>query len=39
MAHAMDYADRIVALKGGRVFFDRPVSRVTPADLRDTFDG
>jgi phosphonate transport system ATP-binding protein len=39
MAHAMDYADRIVALKGGRVFFDRPVNRVTPADLKDTFDG
>lgn len=39
MAHAMDHADRIVALKGGKIFFDRPVSRVTPADLKDTFDG
>jgi phosphonate transport system ATP-binding protein len=39
MAHALDYADRVVALKNGRVFFDRPAARVTQADLRDTFDG
>ncbi|ARE83895.1 phosphate-import ATP-binding protein PhnC [Roseovarius mucosus] len=38
MAHAMDYADRIVALKRGKVFFDRPVTKVAPADLKDTFD-
>ena len=39
MAHAVDHADRVVALKHGRVLFDRPVARVTRADLQDTFDG
>jgi phosphonate transport system ATP-binding protein len=39
MDHAMDHADRIVALRGGKVFFDRPVVKVTQADLKDTFDG
>jgi phosphonate transport system ATP-binding protein len=39
MAHAVDYADRVVALKRGRVLFDRPAQRVTRADLKDTFDG
>lgn len=39
MAHAVDYADRIVSLKQGRILFDRPAQRVTRADLRETFDG
>jgi phosphonate transport system ATP-binding protein len=39
MAHAVDYADRIVALKGGKVLFGRPAAQVTRADLKDTFDG
>lgn len=39
MAHAMEYADRIISLRKGKLFFDRPVGKVTPADLRDTFDG
>jgi len=39
MAHAVDYADRIVALKGGKVLFDRPAAQVTRGDLKDTFDG
>jgi phosphonate transport system ATP-binding protein len=38
MAHALDYADRVIALKRGRVFFDRPVGKVSHADLKETFD-
>lgn len=39
MAHATAYADRVVALKGGRVHFDRPAEKVTRANLQDVFDG
>ena len=39
MAHARDFSDRIVALKGGRVVIDRASDRVTPADLAQVFDG
>ncbi|CUH65464.1 Phosphate-import ATP-binding protein PhnC [Thalassovita gelatinovora] len=39
MDHAIDYADRVIALKCGKVLFDRPAEKVTPADLKVTFDG
>lgn len=39
MAHAVDHADRVVALKHGKILFDRPASRVTRAHLQDTFGG
>ncbi|MDF1586895.1 phosphonate ABC transporter ATP-binding protein [Marinimicrococcus flavescens] len=38
MAHALGHASRVVALKQGRVLFDKPPSQVTPADLKETFD-
>ncbi|MDO6459044.1 ATP-binding cassette domain-containing protein [Celeribacter halophilus] len=38
MTHAIDYADRVVALKGGKVFFDRPSKGITSADLKGAFD-
>lgn len=37
MTHAMEFADRVVALKNGRVFCDLPADRVTKGDLRDVF--
>lgn len=39
MTHAIDYADRVVALKGGKVHFDRSAAKVSRADLQETFDG
>lgn len=39
MEHAAAYADRIVALKGGRIHFDRPAGDVAAEDLEGTFDG
>ncbi|MBB3236816.1 phosphonate ABC transporter ATP-binding protein [Phyllobacterium endophyticum] len=38
MQHALEYSDRIIALKAGKVFFDRSTADVTRADLRDVFD-
>jgi phosphonate transport system ATP-binding protein len=38
MEHALDYSDRLIALKAGKVFFDRPTAHVTRADLKDVFD-
>ncbi|RWM61564.1 ATP-binding cassette domain-containing protein [Mesorhizobium sp.] len=38
MEHALDYSDRMIALKAGKVFFDRPTAQVTRADLKDVFD-
>ncbi|MCF6099507.1 phosphonate ABC transporter ATP-binding protein [Mesorhizobium muleiense] len=38
MEHALDYSDRLIALKAGKVFFDRPTAQVTRADLKDVFD-
>ncbi|MDA0962820.1 MAG: ATP-binding cassette domain-containing protein [Proteobacteria bacterium] len=37
MAHLADYADRVVALRGGRVLFDKPAAAVGEADLERTF--
>ena len=39
MEHALAYADRIVALKGGKLAFDRKRSDVSPQTLRDLFHG
>jgi len=37
MAHARSFSDRIVALKAGRVLFDRPTATTTDADLDEVF--
>lgn len=37
MVHARSFADRIVALKAGRVLFDKPAATTTDADLEDVF--
>lgn len=37
MAHARSYADRIVALRGGRVLFDKSAATTTDADLDEVF--
>lgn len=37
MAHARTFADRIVALRDGRVFFDKPAAMTTDADLEGVF--
>ena len=39
MKHALDYATRVVALKQGRVLFDKPSGRVSQSDLNETFHG
>ena len=39
MDHAVAFSDRVVALKGGRVHFDKPSRDVTERELRETFDG
>lgn len=39
MDHATEFADRIVALKGGGIHFDKPSDRVIARDLESTFDG
>ncbi|TCK16712.1 phosphonate transport system ATP-binding protein [Ancylobacter aquaticus] len=39
MQHALDYSDRIVALKDGRVHFDRPTVRVSLRDMDGVFHG
>lgn len=38
MAHAVEFADRVVALKSGRVVLDQPAQRVTKGDLRHVFE-
>ncbi len=38
MEHALDYSDRVIALKAGKIFFDRPTAEVARADLKDVFD-
>lgn len=37
MAHARSFSDRIVALKAGRVLFDKPSATTTDADLQEVF--
>lgn len=39
MEHAVTYADRVVALKGGTILFDRPSGAVSSGDLEGVFDG
>lgn len=39
MQHALDYSDRIVALKDGKVHFDRPTVRVSLRDMDGVFHG
>ena len=39
MAHARAFADRVVALKDGRVAFDKAVVDVNAQDLAEVFDG
>lgn len=33
-----DYFDRVIGLKGGRIFLDKPASAVTSADLADLYE-
>jgi phosphonate transport system ATP-binding protein len=37
MAHARDFADRVVALRGGRAVLDRPAAEVSDRDLEGVF--
>jgi phosphonate transport system ATP-binding protein len=37
MTHAREFADRIVALRAGRVFLDKPAASVSNADLEAVF--
>ena len=39
MEHALNYADRVVALKSGALAFDRPSAALQPCDLQDLFRG
>lgn len=39
MADALAYADRVVALKGGRIVLDRRPAEVKPGELEAVFDG
>ncbi len=38
MQHASDFSDRTLALRRGKIFFDRPSGDVTKRDLQETFD-
>lgn len=38
MDHALTYANRVVALKNGRILFDKASDKVSQEDLKDTFD-
>ena len=38
MDHAVQFSDRIIALKGGGLYFDRPSNQVTTAMLKEVFD-
>ena len=37
MDHAAEFADRIIAIRAGTVFFDKPAGRVTEQDFKETF--
>ena len=39
MEHAVTYADRVIALRGGAVHFDRPSADLSEADLEGVFHG
>ncbi|XHB98469.1 hypothetical protein ABWH97_09125 [Nitratireductor sp. ac15] len=39
MEHALTYASRVVALKNGRILFDKASDKVSQSDLKDAFDG
>ncbi|MFS4580906.1 phosphonate ABC transporter ATP-binding protein [Phaeobacter sp. C3_T13_0] len=38
MQHARSFADRVVALRNGRIFLDRPSADLTDRDLEETFN-
>lgn len=38
MQHARRFSDRVVALRKGRIFLDRPSADLTDRDLEETFD-
>lgn len=38
MAHARDFSDRVLALKHGRILFDRPTAKVNTNDLAMLYD-
>ncbi len=38
MTHAEAFADRVIALKGGRVHFDQPAGSMSESDLEGTFN-
>ena len=39
MAHACEFSDRVIALRQGRIFLDRPSADLTNRDLEETFNG
>jgi phosphonate transport system ATP-binding protein len=39
MQHALQYADRVIALRNGELFFDRPSDDLTTKDMKVVFDG
>ncbi len=39
MEHTLEFAERVIAVKAGQVFFDKPSARVTQQDLDKTFNG
>lgn len=39
MEHTLEFAERVIAVKAGRVFFDKPSVLVTQRDLEKTFNG
>jgi phosphonate transport system ATP-binding protein len=39
MEHALTYSSRVVALRNGRILFDKASDKVSQSDLKDTFDG
>ena len=36
-ALAIDYTDRVIGLRGGRIVMDQPTAGMTPADLDDLY--
>ncbi len=38
MEHAVSYSDRVIALKSGKIHFDKPSGEVSKADLHGVFD-
>ena len=38
-ALAIEYTDRIIGLRGGRIVLDQPTAGMTPSDLDDLYRG